>query len=219
MQIEKEVSDAVFSGARISLLAHTGKRIEVEGSSVQARWSEAGLWQTFTIQNYGGRAIFSGDAVFLKAHTGMMVDVQDTDVQARWQAWGDLQRFFIQKKDGSGAVVPGDRVVLQAHTGKMLDVQGHAVAANWHDAGDWQTFTLEKGVEPSASRRLFEAASSAFMGVSLQHPQQTKPVLIAWRAAFAAALLLTFVLLIAVSGALLGCCYRPGRTLSKVEPF
>merc|ERR1711998_632095 len=105
MGIEVEAVGAVFSGDSIHLLAHTGNRIEVEGTSVQARWSEAGLWQTFTIQNYGGRAIFSGDAVFLQAHTGMMVDVQDTDVQARWQDWGDWQRFFIQKKTGSGAIM------------------------------------------------------------------------------------------------------------------
>merc|ERR1711964_935542 len=59
MRIQKEVIGAVFSGASIHLLAHTGKRIEVEGRmvggrmagahTVQARWSEPGQWQTFTI--------------------------------------------------------------------------------------------------------------------------------------------------------------------------
>merc|ERR1712139_25928 len=36
MKIEQEVVDALFSGGQISLLAHTGNRVEVAGSSVGA---------------------------------------------------------------------------------------------------------------------------------------------------------------------------------------
>merc|ERR1712072_1281876 len=97
MVVQREVVGALFSGASIHLVAHTGKRLEVEGDAVQARWSDAGAWQTFTIENYGGRAIFSGDSVFMKAHTGKMLHVQGTDVLASWSDYGAWQKFTIEK--------------------------------------------------------------------------------------------------------------------------
>merc|ERR1712110_1267023 len=102
MKIEVEAVGAVFSGESIHLLAHTGNRIEVEGTSVRTRWSEAGPWQTFTIESFGGRAIFSGDTIFLKAHSGNLLHVQDSAVRAEWDDHGIWQAFVIQKVNGGG---------------------------------------------------------------------------------------------------------------------
>merc|ERR1712072_1021539 len=66
MVIQREVVGALFSGASIHLLAHTGKHIEVEGNAVRARWTDRGQWQTFVIENYGGRAIFQAMRCFSK---------------------------------------------------------------------------------------------------------------------------------------------------------
>merc|ERR1711988_577531 len=87
MMIEKEPIGALFSGDFVHLLAHTGNRIEVEVTSVQARWPEAGLWQTFIIENYGGRIIYSGDTIFLRSHTEKMLHVQNTSVLAVARIW------------------------------------------------------------------------------------------------------------------------------------
>merc|ERR1711924_302997 len=125
---------------------------EVEGTAVSARWSEAGLWQTFSIENHGGRAIYSGDAIFIKAHTGKLLHVQDTAVLAEWSDYGAWQTFILHRKDGEGPVMPGDRIFLSAHTGRLLEVEGDAVNARWYDTGAWQTFT----VEIAAPRRLTE---------------------------------------------------------------
>merc|ERR1711939_54057 len=143
-----------MGGQAIHLLAHTGNRIEVEGTAVQARWAETGVWQTFTIESYGGRAIFSGDAVFLKAHTGTMVDVQGSAVQALWNDKGGWQQLHIYKKDGSGAVMCGDAIFLQAHTGNLIEVEGTAVQARWREKGDWQTLVIET----VAKRRLSDSS-------------------------------------------------------------
>merc|ERR1712093_169084 len=102
MVIQAEAANALFSGDAVHLLAHTGNRIEVDGTSVGARWGEAGLWQTFTMENYGGRAIYSGDIVFLQAHTSKVLHVQDTLVLAEWNDYGAWQMFRVEKKDGGG---------------------------------------------------------------------------------------------------------------------
>merc|ERR1711976_577180 len=117
MRIEKEAVGALFSGDSVHLLAHTGNHVEVDGEFVGARWPEAGAWQTFTIENYGGRIISSGDFVFLRAHTGLLLHVQDAAVLAMWSEYGEWQRFVIQKKDGNGPIMPGDSITLHANTG------------------------------------------------------------------------------------------------------
>jgi len=158
MKLEKEVAGALFSGSFINLLAHTGKRIEVDPSgSVHAHWSEKGIWQTFAIENYGGRNIVSGDAVFLKAHTGALVHVEQNVVRAKWNEYGNWQRFIIESKRGNGPIMPGSQVFLRAHTGKMIDVEGVMVQARFSDKGLWQSLTVEK----STSRRLTAVPESS----------------------------------------------------------
>merc|ERR1712232_1531761 len=139
-QIEVEAVDALFSGNSIHLLAHTGNRIEAEpwGGLVRARWSEPGLWQTFTIESYAGRAIYSGDMVWLKSHNGALVHVQGTAVMANWGEYGDEQRFIIQKTSGSGAIKPDDLICLRAYNGRFVDVEGTEVQVRWLEPATWK---------------------------------------------------------------------------------
>jgi len=169
MQIERQVVGAVVSGDSIQLSAHTGKKLDVEGTAVQARWGETGLWQTFSIESFGGGAIFSGDAVFLKAHTGKLVDVQDVEVQARWEDRGTWQTLHIEKKEGSGAVMPGDTIFLRAHTNKMVEVDGVAVQARWGETGLWQSLVIQKAAPRRLSKSATDdaAALGAFAGVAV----------------------------------------------------
>jgi len=155
----KEATGALFSGDSVTLLAHTTKRIEVEGSSVNARWSEAGVWHTFTIENYGGRSISYGDAIFLKAHTGKLLHVQETSVLAEWEDYGAWQTFVIENQGElrSGPVMPGDSIFLRAHTGRFVEVHDLAVKASWFEKGAWQALTIEK----SAQRRLMQSPAQA----------------------------------------------------------
>merc|ERR1712185_139121 len=129
-----------------------GMRMDVERTWVAARWPEAGAWQTFTMENYGGRAIHFGDIVFLKAHTGKLLHVQNVSVLAEWNDYGTWQRFTIESKEDHtyGPVMPGDSIFLRAHTGRYVHVEGVAVMASWSEKGMWQALAVER----SALRRL-----------------------------------------------------------------
>ncbi|CAE7901905.1 unnamed protein product, partial [Symbiodinium microadriaticum] len=87
------------SGDLAFFRAHTGFYLDVqdEGSPVQARWQDLGVWQglEMSIQNEGPLKV--GDTVFLKTHTGLYVDVQGASVQARWADEGDWQALTIER--------------------------------------------------------------------------------------------------------------------------
>jgi len=42
----KDGAGVIHAGDAVSLRAHTGKHIDVQGDAVQARWKDTGLWQT-----------------------------------------------------------------------------------------------------------------------------------------------------------------------------
>merc|ERR1712036_129372 len=117
MKIKKRVGGGeIGPDDVVCFQGHTGHYIDVEGegTAVAARWSDAGLWQTFTIENHGGRVIYSGDAVFLKAHTGAIVHVEGTSVFATWREHGEWQKLIVHKKSGDGPIMPGDAIFLRA---------------------------------------------------------------------------------------------------------
>jgi hypothetical protein len=163
----------IESGDTIHLVAHTENCLDVEGSAVQARWSDRGVLQKFRIEKNGEGAIFSGDTVFLKAHTGKYVDVLPwyiwwlgSAVAARYDGRGSWQALTIEKKSGSGSILPDDTVVFRAHTGNMIDVQSSfdwwpftstQARARWFDYGTWQSFRIEQ----SGLRRLSEGKAEA----------------------------------------------------------
>ena len=86
-------------GDLIFLKAHTGCYLEVqdEGSPVQARWEDLGVWQGLELKKKNTDPLRVGDVVFLKSHTGMYVDVQGNGVQARWADEGDWQALTISR--------------------------------------------------------------------------------------------------------------------------
>merc|ERR1711881_758887 len=107
MLIQKEADGALFSGASIHLLAHTGKRVEVEAHTgalvdcesvtVQCRWRDWGAWQTFFIERKDGKgAVMPGDTIFLRAHTGKFIEVQGSTVRASWSEKGAWQSLVIE---------------------------------------------------------------------------------------------------------------------------
>lgn len=127
--------------------AGNGNHIDVEGTSVMARWQSHGNWQALTIQKNGGGAVHSGDIVYVQSHTGAYLDVQDTVVRARWAEMGDWQAMLIEKRVGNGPIMADDIVCLRAtHTDKHLDVEDAVVQARCNDCGDWQALMIEKEV-------------------------------------------------------------------------
>ena len=133
----------IISGDTIYLKAHTGKNIDVEGTSVQARWENQGGWQALVIEKATSGIISSGDTVYLKAHTGENLDVEGTTVQARWEDKGGWQALVIEKAT-SGIISSGDTIYLKAHTGKNIDVEGTTVQARWEGKGGWQALVIAK---------------------------------------------------------------------------
>merc|ERR1712185_228742 len=124
-------------------MAHTGKFVDVEGNSVQARWAEQGAWQKMTIASKMGGVLHSGASVFLIAHTGKMLDTGSEAVQARFTDMGDWQQFSILNGH-DGEIREGDTVWLRAYTGKFVDVEGTSVRARWYEQGAWQSFIIMK---------------------------------------------------------------------------
>jgi len=145
--------EAIVSGQTIFLRTHagSGKMIDIQDSTVRARWVDHGEWQAVLIQKAGGGAILSRDTVFLKAvHTGAFLDVQDESVQARWNETGTWQSLVVEKQFGDGALSPTDVVCFKAHTGKHIDVYDGELQARWDDCGLWQ----QMRIETIATRRL-----------------------------------------------------------------
>jgi hypothetical protein len=54
---KKDGSGEILSGDSVTLQAHTGKFIEVEGTGVQARFAGRGDWQTLVIEKAAGRQL------------------------------------------------------------------------------------------------------------------------------------------------------------------
>lgn len=135
--------DSIFLKTR----SGNGKHLDIEGSTVQARWESRGNWQQLLIEKDGGGSIQAGDTVFLKAHTGAHIDVTGVDVQARWNEKGAWQALRIQKTSGSGPILHDDLVCfMSSNTGTHLDVENILVQARWDDCGAWQSMRLEKEV-------------------------------------------------------------------------
>merc|ERR1711907_571774 len=53
----KHGSGAIMPGDSIFLQAHTGNLIDVQGTAVQARWSDTGDWQTLVIEKAANRRL------------------------------------------------------------------------------------------------------------------------------------------------------------------
>lgn len=86
-------------GDLMFLKAHTGRYLDVqdEGSPVQARWQDLGVWQGLELAKKDPDPLRVGDILFLKSHTGMYIDVHNHQVQARWADEGDWQALTISR--------------------------------------------------------------------------------------------------------------------------
>jgi len=93
-----------MSGDFIYLRAHTGNRIAVEGTTVQAKWDHMGSWQRFVIEKKSADGpIFPNDTIYLLAHTGKRIAVEwhDGIVQAKWDHKGEWQALVLESDDAA----------------------------------------------------------------------------------------------------------------------
>jgi hypothetical protein len=137
----------IKSGQIIFLKSHAGSGavIDIEDSSVQARWVDHGAWQAIVVEKAGSGSISSGDQVFLKSsQTGAFVDVEGEQVQARWSERGTWQSFTVEKQLG-GHLYVGDVVCFKAHTGNYIEVNAGQVKARWNECEGWQQMRIEVG--------------------------------------------------------------------------
>jgi len=147
----------VAFGDEIFLRSHTGLYLDVEGISVQARFTDQGPpggSQSFIIQGSGTGDGFvrSGDAVYLLAGTGQRLGVSGSFVHAERDFASGFQSFVIEKPSG-GQIFTGDAVRLRAHTGRYVNVAGSSVQA-WSLDGDGCLFIIEErgfGMETTTS--------------------------------------------------------------------
>lgn len=137
------VDEAINENDIVCLRAHTGKNIDVQDGTLQARWGECGGWQKFRVEKEHPGAIRSGTAVLLRGHTGRRIDVEGDMVQCRWNEDGAWQRFVIENHGGR-AIYSGDAVYLKAHTGSYMDVESDIARARLQERGHQQRFFIEK---------------------------------------------------------------------------
>ena len=97
--IEDTDPSLFYPGDLMFLKTHTGCYLDVqdEGSPVQARWQDLGVWQGLELAKKDADPLREGDIVYLKSHTGMYIDVHNQQVQARWADEGDWQALTIAR--------------------------------------------------------------------------------------------------------------------------
>lgn len=97
--IEDTDPSLFYPGDLMFLKTHTGCYLDVqdEGSPVQARWQDLGVWQGLELAKKDADPLREGDILYLKSHTGMYIDVHNQQVQARWADEGDWQALTIAR--------------------------------------------------------------------------------------------------------------------------
>lgn len=149
----------IHYGDTVFLRSFRGTYLDVQGSSVRARWASKGEWQRVTLcppPGYKGpnpnenapRAIRSGSVVRLLAHTGQLLAVKGAELTTCPADEGHAGADFVvhMKRAGKG-LKHRSAVFLQSRTTRrVLDVGAgdDTVRARWRDFGEWQGFALEK---------------------------------------------------------------------------
>eukprot|EP00930_Biecheleria_cincta_P038124 TRINITY_DN26196_c0_g1_i2.p1 TRINITY_DN26196_c0_g1~~TRINITY_DN26196_c0_g1_i2.p1 ORF type:complete len:881 (-),score=142.97 TRINITY_DN26196_c0_g1_i2:47-2689(-) len=162
----------VLVGDTIYLRAFHGRYLDVEGSSVRARYGDRGKWQQFLLCPYlgpGGSAdvatrsqqttsrgssapIRDGDIVSLLAHTGKFLGVVGKHVRADWSQAGTPACAFVVRTAGISCEVRHRQAVfLQSlATSKVLapnesdPADRESMLARWKSFGEWQQLLVEK---------------------------------------------------------------------------
>jgi len=138
-----ESGDTVFLRTR----SGNGNYVDVDGTSIRARWPSQGNLQAMTIEKAGGGKVHSGDVIYFRTHTGAHIDVVTSNVSARYSDTGAWQAIKVIKRVGSGPILPNDVVcLLSVHTSKHIDAEGEVIRARWNDCGDWQAMKIEREI-------------------------------------------------------------------------
>jgi len=94
--IEKNNGGGIMHNDQVFFKASTDKHMDVEDTTVRARWCDHGGWQSFVVVKESGQGnLMLGDVVFFKAHTGNHLDAGDGKVMARYNDRGDMQKFIV----------------------------------------------------------------------------------------------------------------------------
>merc|ERR1719159_2249941 len=77
--LEKNEEGAIFPGDMVYLRSYTGRRVDIEGERILARWPHYDARQALIVEKFGPSpgldAVEVGDRIFLRAHTGKFVSV------------------------------------------------------------------------------------------------------------------------------------------------
>lgn len=140
----------VLSGDTVFLASHTGLRLAVDRTEVDASGLRNERWELFSLIKAmgGGAGISSGDKIFLKAHTGSFLAVNGSELFAKDDLMSTQEMFRVLRRAGSGPLLSGDDVSLVAHTQKRVTVQGPTVLAQGEHDLERETLTVQKVTPP-----------------------------------------------------------------------
>lgn len=140
----------VDSGDAVFLGSHTGFRLAVNSTEVDASGMHRELFEVFTLLKAQGdrSGIFSGDKLFLRAYNDKFVSVNDSKVFAEYSHSLIWETFQLIRRAGPGRLLSGDSISLIAHTSKRISVHDSSVVAKWDHDLDWEALTVQKVTPP-----------------------------------------------------------------------
>lgn len=158
--LEKEIDGSVLkscvsAGDVVFLRVFHGRYVDVQGSSVQARWPEKGDWQSFAIfhaascqaSNEGKqRRLRNGDVVLIQTHNRKFLSVKGDDVVATRSPNSVACEFILRIHDIPNLKHYANISLQSRLTSMMLDADAddESIAARYDDLGEWQKFVVEK---------------------------------------------------------------------------
>jgi len=185
--LDSSPPERVSMGDTIFLRTYHGKYIDVDGSTVKARWADKGEWQQITLcpppsKSSGVRedsaAIADGDTILLRAHNGNFITVVGDQVLACSDASHPPQcfEFTVCIIDDMALRFRGIICIRSKDASRMIDVDvdSDQVQARWDHMGDWQRLVVEKHVVDAPSLPATPRKEACCVRVATPQPKRRK---------------------------------------------
>mmetsp|Transcript_11093 Transcript_11093/g.31917 ORF Transcript_11093/g.31917 Transcript_11093/m.31917 type:complete len:704 (-) Transcript_11093:66-2177(-) len=146
----------VRMGDTVYLRAFNGRYLDVEGSTVRARYGDRGKWQQFTLcpcesSQASAETVQDGDVVCLLSHNGRYLGVYGETVEARERRMAAQCVFVAHVDSSSPEARHRSPIFLQSLTTSKVLAPNEGgsggqdrIVARWSDFGEWQRLVLEK---------------------------------------------------------------------------
>mmetsp|Transcript_97352 Transcript_97352/g.172364 ORF Transcript_97352/g.172364 Transcript_97352/m.172364 type:complete len:565 (+) Transcript_97352:54-1748(+) len=161
-------------GDAVHLRTFYGRYVDVEATTVQARWADKGLWQEFSFEpvSPSGRILQrsprQGDVIRIIARSGQVLTMGDDGVMKATRRRPGEQSEFILHIKGATTLSHGVSVYFECKSTSLVvnaDPDKDGLFSEFEDLGWWQEFGVEKALHskftPKKKRELSAGKPSA----------------------------------------------------------